>query len=69
MTAKSYCRFAAAVFALVALLQLVRALMGWPVTISGLGVPLWASWIAFVVAGTLSLIGWRAGARDPLSGA
>ena len=63
MTVKSYCRLAVAVFALIALLQLTRAVMGWPVTVSGHNVPLWASWIAFVVAGALSAIGWRAGGR------
>ena len=63
MTVKSYCTLAAAVFALIALLQLARAVMGWPVTVSGHSIPLWASWIAFVVAGALNVIGWRAGAR------
>ena len=63
MTAKSYCMLAAAVFALIALLQLARAVMGWPITISGYGVPLWPSWIAVLVAAALSVIGWRAGAR------
>ena len=62
MTLKSYCTLAAAVFALIALLQLARAVMGWPVTVSGHSVPLWASWIAVVVADALSVIGWRAGA-------
>lgn len=68
MTLKSYCTLAATVFALIALLQLARAVLGWPVTISGYSVPLWASWIAFIVAGALSVIGWRAGARESLSG-
>jgi hypothetical protein len=63
MTVKCYCTLATAVFALIALLQLARAVMGWPVMVSGHSVPLWASWIAFVVAGALSVVGWRAGAR------
>ena len=62
MTVKSYCTLAAAVFALIALLQFARAVLGWPVTVSGHSVPLWASWIAFVVACALSVIGCRAGA-------
>jgi hypothetical protein len=62
MTVKSYCTLAAAAFALIALLQLARAVLGWPVTVTGHSVPLWASWIAFVVAGALSVVGWRAGA-------
>jgi cytochrome c biogenesis protein CcdA len=63
MSAKSYCTLAAAVFALIALLQLTRAVLGWPITVSGHVVPLWASWIAVVVAAVLSAIGWRAAGR------
>ena len=53
----SYSHLAGAIFAIVAILQLVRALAGWPVTIGGTAVPVWASWIAFVVAGVLAWIG------------
>ena len=63
MTAKSYCTLSAAVFALIALLHLARAVMGWPVTISGHNIPLWASWLAVVVTVALSAIGWRAAGR------
>jgi hypothetical protein len=49
MTATSYSRLAGAIFALVALLQLIRAVAGWPVTVSGTTIPLWASWVACVV--------------------
>jgi hypothetical protein len=63
MTAKSYCILSAAVFALIALLQLTRAAMGWPITVSGQDVPLWASGVAFFVAVVLSAIGWRAAKR------
>ena len=33
MTAKSYCRLAALIFAVVAALQLIRAVNGWPITV------------------------------------
>jgi hypothetical protein len=33
MTAKSYCRLAALIFAVVAVLQLIRAVSGWPITV------------------------------------
>jgi hypothetical protein len=33
------------------------------VTFNGVDVPFWASWIAVIVAGTLSLIGFRATMR------
>jgi hypothetical protein len=57
MDAKSFSRVAAVVFAIVAILQLVRALAGWDITINGAGVPLWASWLAAVVAGLLAFVG------------
>ena len=33
MTAKSYCRLAALIFAVVAASQLIRAVNGWPITV------------------------------------
>ncbi len=60
MSAISYSRLAGAIFGLVAILQLVRALAGWPITISGIMIPLWASWIACVVAAGLAWLGFTA---------
>ena len=43
MTAKSYCRLAALIFAVVAALQLIRAVSGWPITVGATtSIPLWA---------------------------
>jgi hypothetical protein len=39
----------AAIFALIGLLQLARAALGWEVTLNGLTIPIWASWIAAAV--------------------
>ena len=47
------------VFSLVALLQLLRVVMGWEVTITGVMIPIWASVIAFVVAAALATMLWR----------
>lgn len=63
MTARRFSRFAAAVFAIVAVLHLARAALGWAVTIGPYDVPLWMSWIGFVVAGALARTGFGA-ARD-----
>jgi hypothetical protein len=41
---------------LVALLQLIRALLGWEVIINGFSVPIWASVIVAVIAGGLALM-------------
>jgi hypothetical protein len=42
------------VFLIVAVLQVARIAYGWEVTIGGFVIPMWASWIAVVVAGLLS---------------
>ncbi len=42
------------VFALVALLQVLRVVLGWDVMINGILIPPWASIIACVVAATLA---------------
>jgi hypothetical protein len=47
------------VFALVALLQLLRVVLGWEVTVNGSVIPFWASVIACVAAATLSVMLWR----------
>jgi hypothetical protein len=47
-------RVACAVFGVVSLLQLVRLLAGAEVSVDGHLVPLWASGVAFLVAGGLS---------------
>ena len=53
---KPFTHLAIAVFALVALLQLVRVVMGWPVSIAGVSIPAWASVVAFLVAATLAVM-------------
>ncbi|MBI4273157.1 MAG: hypothetical protein HY659_00460 [Rhizobiales bacterium] len=60
MTAKNFSTLAAVIFALAALVQLARAALGWPVSVGGFTVPVAASWIAFVVLATLSVLGFRA---------
>jgi hypothetical protein len=63
MTAKSFCLLAAIVFALGALVQFLRIAMGWPITVNGMPFPFWPNWIAVIVLGGLSLLGFRAAAR------
>jgi hypothetical protein len=64
MTIKTFCTLAAAIFALIALLQLIRIGMGWSISLNGIDVPFWASWIAVMVAGALSFVGFRATMRS-----
>jgi uncharacterized membrane protein HdeD (DUF308 family) len=55
---KPFTIIAIGLFSLIAALQLLRFILGWEVTVNGLSVPVWASGIAFVVAGTLSVMLW-----------
>jgi hypothetical protein len=64
MTTRTFCTLAAAIFAVIALLQLIRIVMGWSVTLNGVDVPFWASWIAVALAGALSFAGFRAVMRS-----
>ncbi len=48
-------------FGVIALLQAVRALNQWPVHVGGFDVPVWVSWVAMVVAGSLCVWAFRSG--------
>jgi drug/metabolite transporter (DMT)-like permease len=54
MDQKTFTLVAGAIFAAVALLHILRILMGWSAVIDDWTVPMWVSWIGFVVAGGLS---------------
>ena len=60
MNASNYARLAGAVFAVIAVFQLARAAMGWSVSFDGTAIPVWASWVAAVVAGALAWLGLTA---------
>ena len=53
---KPFSSIAVAVFALVALLHLLRVLSGWDVVINGVAIPPWASMIFFLIAATLAVM-------------
>lgn len=53
---KPFTSIAVAVFSLVALLQLLRVVLAWEVTINGFAIPPWASIVACVVAATLAIM-------------
>jgi hypothetical protein len=59
MDAKTFSLVAGVIFAVVALFHLVRIFMEWTVIIGDWSIPMWASWIALVVAGGLALLGLR----------
>ena len=60
---KPFSLIAALVLALVALLQLLRVMLGWSVVVNGLTVPFWPSAVACLVAAVLAVMVWREARR------
>lgn len=52
---KRYTLFSGIFFALIALLQLTRVVLQWKVNVAGVDVPLWASIVAFLLAGSFAI--------------
>lgn len=65
MDQKTFDLLAGIIFALVALLHLLRIYMGWPAVIDDWTVPMWLSWLGLVVAGGLAYFGISLAARRP----
>jgi hypothetical protein len=47
------------IFTIVALVHLLRLVLGWEVTIGSVAVPMWASGLGLVIAGGLAVMLWR----------
>jgi hypothetical protein len=56
---KPFTIIAIVVFSLISVLQLLRFVLGWEVTVNGVGIPVWVSGIAFVVAAGLAVMVWQ----------
>ena len=54
------------IFSIIAVAQLARTLLGWPVQIDLFTVPVWVSGVAFLIAASLAFWAFRS-ARRPLS--
>ena len=50
-------------FGVIAVLQAVRAFYQWPVQVAGFDVPVWVSWVAIAVAGSLCVWAFRSDRR------
>ena len=59
MTRKHYVRIAGVIFGLVAILHVLRLLLGWTAVIGGYTFPMWFSWVGAFVAGFLAYEGFR----------
>jgi hypothetical protein len=64
MDLRTFSVTAGAIFALIALVHLVRIYLGWSIVIDNWSIPIWISWIGFVVAGGLAYLGLRAVRRQ-----
>lgn len=60
MSRKLFCTIGGILFLLIALGHLLRIIFGWAANVAGLTVPMWASWVAFIVTGFLAFAGLRA---------
>ena len=56
---KPFATIAVGVFALVALVHVLRLVFGWEVTVQGSTVPMWVSGLGAVIAGGLAVMLWR----------
>ncbi len=54
-TVNNYLYVSAAIFAIVAMAAIVRALSGWAFQIGSIEVPVLASWMGFVITGGLAV--------------
>jgi TRAP-type C4-dicarboxylate transport system permease small subunit len=60
MDASHYSLLSALIFSLVVVLQSVRIVRNWPVTVGTTPIPVWVSWVACVIAAVLALLGFSA---------
>lgn len=56
---KPFTIIAIVIFALVAVLHVLRLIFGWEAVINGMVVPIWASVLAIIIAGGLAVMLWR----------
>ena len=56
---KPFTTIAVALFALIALVHLLRLFAGWEVVVTGFVIPVWWSAIGLVIAAGLALMVWR----------
>jgi hypothetical protein len=65
----SYLRASTILFGLLATVQLIRLIRGWPIVVAGLSIPVWVSGIAVLIVGSMAVWGMRTLARTRAGGA
>jgi len=61
---RPFTRIAVVVLWLIALLQLVRFILGWEITLNGKPVPIWLSGLVAALAAALAVMVWREQRRE-----
>jgi len=56
---KPFTSLAALILVLFGLVHLMRLIVGWPVTVNGMAVPMWVSVVALISAWVLAGLVWR----------
>jgi hypothetical protein len=56
---RRYEQVSGAFFSLLAIVQLTRAVAGWPVQVATITVPVWASVVAFLITGSFAIWAFR----------
>jgi len=56
---RSYLRASTIVFGVLATVQLIRLILGWPVVVAGRSIPVWVSGIAVLIVGSMAVWGTR----------
>lgn len=63
MDQRTYNTLTAVLFLIIAVLHLLRLILGWPAQIGGWTIPVWASWPAVIIIGALAYLGFRLNSR------
>lgn len=56
---RPYLRASTILFGLLATVQLIRLVRGWPIAVAGLSIPVWVSGIAVLIMGSMAVWGTR----------
>ena len=59
MDQRTFAFTAGLIFGLIALVHLVRICFGWSIVIESWSIPIWISWIGFIIASGLAYFGLR----------
>ena len=56
---RAYVYITGVIFGVVTLAHALRLIMGWPIELAGLAIPVWMSWLGILVAGALCAWAFR----------